>query len=117
MHLGLTPYYRGAASNFWALADNYPECVGATFMFIDAGIDTGEIIHQIRATINYYDTPSTIGNRLIKDMTNIFERLIMNFDKVKTLTYPLYPQFERVTRKKIFLKVPLSSCIKIFLMG
>ena len=40
--------------------------VGATFMYIDAGIDTGEIIHQIRADIVIGDSPHSIGNRLIK---------------------------------------------------
>ena len=30
MHLGLSPYYRGSATNFWPLVDNLPECVGVT---------------------------------------------------------------------------------------
>ena len=30
IHLGLSPYYRGAATNFWPLVNGEPECVGAT---------------------------------------------------------------------------------------
>ena len=51
LHLGLSPYFRGSGTNFWPLYYNIPEYIGATFMFMDDGIDTGEIIHQIRPTI------------------------------------------------------------------
>ena len=44
VHLGLSPYYRGSGSNYWPLVNNEPECVGATFMKIDGGIDTGPIL-------------------------------------------------------------------------
>jgi len=95
VHLGLSPYYRGSATNFYPLVDGLPECVGATFMFIDAGIDTGEIIHQIRPHFSYWDTPSAIGNRLIKQMTDTFCQLIINFDSlVKTET-----TFSNTTRR------------------
>lgn len=49
VHLGLSPYYRGSGTNYWPLVNGELEFVGATFMHIDAGIDTGNIIHQIRA--------------------------------------------------------------------
>jgi len=100
VHLGLSPYYRGAATNFWPLVDMLPECVGATYMFIDEGIDTGEIIHQIRPTINYYDTPSTIGNRLIKEMTEIFCKLIIEFDKLQKPQPVKFSAFRKFCKKK-----------------
>ena len=38
-------------------------------MYMDEGIDTGQIIHQSRAIILPFDNPHQIGNRLIKIMT------------------------------------------------
>ncbi len=102
VHLGLSPYYRGAATNFWPLVDRNPACVGATFMYIDSGIDTGEIIHQIRASCNFFDTPSTIGNRLIKDMTEVFAAIIVAFDRLSKPTGPVYNGFKKFFKKKDF---------------
>ena len=51
VHLGLSPYYRGSGTNVWPMINRELEYVGATFMYIDAGIDTGNIIHQIRPKI------------------------------------------------------------------
>jgi folate-dependent phosphoribosylglycinamide formyltransferase PurN len=71
LHLGLSPYYRGTGTNFWPLVNGEPQFVGATFMHIDEGIDTGKIIHQIRAKIVPFDTVHSIGNRLIKDACEV----------------------------------------------
>ena len=69
VHLGISPYYRGSGTNVWPMINNEFDLIGATFMFIDSGIDTGKIIHQIRADIKKNDDPHLIGNRLIKKMT------------------------------------------------
>jgi len=79
VHLGLSPYYVGSGTNYWPLVNEEPEFVGATFMYIDAGIDTGEIIHQIRARIVWGDTPSSIGNRLILDMAPVYKTIFFIF--------------------------------------
>lgn len=84
VHLGLSPYYRGTGTNVWPLINNEPEFVGATFMYIDSGIDTGSIIHQIRADIMLGDSPHSIGNRLIKKMTEEYCKIIDKFDNLHT---------------------------------
>lgn len=66
MHLGLSPYYRGAATNFWPLYYEEPEYVGATIHLINAGVDTGPILQHARPRIAAADTPHTIGNRAIR---------------------------------------------------
>ena len=48
IHLGLSPYYRGAGTNFWPLVNREPEYVGATIHYLDAGIDTGPILAHAR---------------------------------------------------------------------
>ena len=49
IHLGLSPYYRGSATNFWPFVLNELQFVGITYMNIDSGVDTGPILHQFRA--------------------------------------------------------------------
>ena len=85
IHLGLSPYYRGAGTNIWPLINNEPQYVGVTYMKIDKGIDTGEILHQIRAKYKKNDSPHDIGNRLIKDMSKFSCKLIINFFKLKKM--------------------------------
>jgi phosphoribosylglycinamide formyltransferase 1 len=80
VHLGLSPYYRGSGTNVWPLINGEPFMVGATFMYIDAGIDTGKIIHQIRADFFIGDSPHSVGNRLIKKMTATYCEIIRKFD-------------------------------------
>ena len=88
VHLGLSPYYRGSGTNIWPLINGEPEKIGATFMHIDEGIDTGEIIHQIIAEFYMGDSPHSIGNRLIKKMTKVYAELILNFSKLEAMNQP-----------------------------
>lgn len=65
IHLGLSPYYRGAGTNFWPLVNREPEYCGATIHFLDIGVDTGPIIAHVRPTIAAGDGPHDIGNKTI----------------------------------------------------
>jgi folate-dependent phosphoribosylglycinamide formyltransferase PurN len=65
IHLGLSPYYRGAGTNFWPLVNREPEYVGATIHYLDAGIDTGPIIAHARPSIAAGDGPHDLGNKTI----------------------------------------------------
>lgn len=91
VHLGLSPWYRGSGTNIWPLIEGRAHMVGATFMQIDAGIDTGPILHQIRAELALGDSPHSIGNRLIRQMTATYADLIASFDR---LTQPPAPKDE-----------------------
>ena len=39
IHMGVSPYYRGADCNFWALQDYKPQFVGATIHYLSKGLD------------------------------------------------------------------------------
>ncbi len=65
LHLGLSPYYRGTATNFYPLLNEEPEYVGATIHLIDAGIDSGPILRHARPRIVEDDGPHTIGCKAI----------------------------------------------------
>lgn len=114
VHLGLSPYYRGSATNYWPLVDGLPECVGATFMFIDEGIDTGEIIHQMRASYQYFDTPSTVGNRLIKDMTAVFASIILQFNSLQKPGNINFHPFRKLCRNKDYSENSVDIIYKNF---
>lgn len=65
IHLGLSPFYRGAGTNFWPLVNGEPEYCGATIHFLDAGVDSGPIIAHVRPELRPDDGPHDIGNRII----------------------------------------------------
>ena len=84
IHLGLSPFYRGQATNYWAFVNNEIQFIGATFHKIDEGIDTGPIIHQIRPKIFVKDNVHTIGNRVIRDLKKDLIKILLNFENLKT---------------------------------
>ena len=109
IHLGLSPYYRGSGTNFWPFVNNELQFIGTTFMHIDSGIDTGEIIHQIRAKISINDNIHKIGNRLIKDSFTECVKLIRCFDEIKTVqTNSIKQAPKRYYRKKDFTEASLK---------
>jgi methionyl-tRNA formyltransferase len=65
IHLGLSPFYRGAGTNFWPLVNGEPEYCGATIHFLDIGVDSGPIIAHVRPDIRSGDGPHDVGNKTI----------------------------------------------------
>ena len=76
MHLGLSPYYKGSATNFWPIVNSEFHFLGASFMFIDNGIDTGPLIHQFRPKLFKKDNIHTIGCRIIKKSIIEFNKIL-----------------------------------------
>jgi folate-dependent phosphoribosylglycinamide formyltransferase PurN len=50
-HPGITPWYRGMDSTFWALLHGRPEMVGYSVFLLDEGIDTGPVLYQGRVEV------------------------------------------------------------------
>jgi folate-dependent phosphoribosylglycinamide formyltransferase PurN len=44
IHMGVSPFYRGSSTNFWAMYDRRPELVGATIHLLSQGLDSGPIL-------------------------------------------------------------------------
>tara|TARA_B100000212_G_C27367187_1_gene530860 strand:- start:1277 stop:2101 length:825 start_codon:yes stop_codon:yes gene_type:complete len=72
LHLGLSPYYRGAGTNYFPFVNKEPEYAGSTIMYLDSGIDTGEIIHQFRPEINISDSFHQLSNRFLVKSFKIY---------------------------------------------
>jgi len=86
-------------------------------MHINRGVDTGEIIHQIRSRIMWGDTPSQIGNRLIADMAFVCREIIRNFDILKRVRPLPKPKRELVYKKDDFSEVSVATLYNNFRNG
>ena len=51
VHLGLSPYYRGAGTNFWPFFNKEPEFCGVTYHQLIEKVDAGRIYLQRRSSI------------------------------------------------------------------
>jgi len=47
-HAGITPKYRGMNGGYWAMATGDDANFGTTVHLVDAGVDTGGVIYQVR---------------------------------------------------------------------
>lgn len=85
LHLGITPMYRGSHGGYWAVRNNDINNFGATFHYIDSGIDTGRIIFQKKATIKNSDNISTYPLVLFLNALDNFNEVLtsLNYDNVK----------------------------------
>lgn len=81
MHLGLSPYYRGSATNFWPLVNREPELVGATIHMVTSRIDGGAILVQARPRLQHADRAHEIGCRAIIAGTDAMLDALTRFDR------------------------------------
>lgn len=63
-HAGITPAYRGMNGGYWALAQGDRSNFGATVHLVDAGVDTGRVIAQVRTEPGKTDNIMTYAYRL-----------------------------------------------------
>jgi Formyl transferase len=60
-HDGITPKYRGIHGGYWASAQNDLVNFGATVHLVDPGIDTGEVLYQVRLRPSGVDNYATFS--------------------------------------------------------
>ena len=58
-HAGALPFYRGRNPLTWAIINGEPE-FGVTVHWVDLGIDTGDIVRQVKTPIEANDTYATL---------------------------------------------------------
>ena len=76
LHGGLSPDYRGADCTFWALYNGEPENIGCTLHYINAGIDTGELIAHVRPAVREGDTELPLFWRAVKDSAAVYAEFV-----------------------------------------
>ena len=80
LHLGLSPYYRGSATNLYPYLFEEPECVGATIHLATNEVDKGQILHQLRPEMKETDSLHDIGNRTILEAGKILSQIIIKYE-------------------------------------
>jgi methionyl-tRNA formyltransferase len=63
--MGVSPFYRGSSTNFWAMYDRRPEYVGATIHLLSSGLDSGPMLFHALPTAAAVD-PFVHGMRAVK---------------------------------------------------
>ena len=76
LHGGLSPSYRGADCTFWALYNSEPEQIGCTLHYINAGIDTGDLIAHVCPEVLEDDDELTLFWRAVRDSAEIYAEFI-----------------------------------------
>ncbi len=71
LHPAYLPYNRGWHTPSWAILQNTP--YGATCHFMDAGVDTGDIIHQEQIEISPADTANSLYARVLDMEFEVFK--------------------------------------------
>ena len=88
LHISYLPWNRGACPNQWSFLENSPK--GVTIHFMDAGLDSGDIIAQ--RIVNMEDTIS------LKDSYALLNKQIVELFKE---IYPLYPFWQQMKKKAL----------------
>jgi len=71
LHPAYLPYNRGAYPNVWSIVDGTP--AGVTLHYIDAGVDTGDLIAQQEIPIESVDTGETLYHKLERACVALFK--------------------------------------------
>ena len=71
LHPAYLPYNRGQYPNVWSIVERTP--AGVTLHYIDAGVDTGDIIAQRRVPIEPVDTGETLYRKLEQACVELFK--------------------------------------------
>ena len=98
-HPGITPYYRGAYSSFWALYNDDKDKIGYSIFHIDEGIDTGDLIFQEKINICNDDSYMSIDWKLMRQIAikqvQIIEKYELNkiIEKTKYKEIPQHSEY------------------------
>ena len=120
IHMGLSPYYRGTACNFWALQDNNPSYVGATIHMLSKGLDNGDMLFhclpKLRLGDNSFDftmrSVSVAHFGLLDAISNgkLFNRKTVKQDKSKEKRYSKKQDFsDKIAEEFLLRDIKLDS--------
>jgi len=70
LHIAYLPYNRGADPTLWSVLEDTP--AGVTIHYVDAGVDTGDVIAQRQVTLADDDTLATAYATLQDELADLF---------------------------------------------
>jgi methionyl-tRNA formyltransferase len=86
-HASLLPEYRGKHPVFWALR-NAEKWAGLSVHAMDRGIDTGDLIYQVRVRTRRNDSVASLYERIMARSLPLVERLVHDAARGNICPYP-----------------------------
>lgn len=86
-HASLLPAYRGMHPVFWALRNGERQ-VGLTVHVMDAGLDTGDILYQVKVRTRKSDTVGSAYDRIMNKSVRLVARLIKDAESGGLMPMP-----------------------------
>lgn len=81
IHGGLSPWYRGVATNFWPSYFLEPQMTGMTVHELTRDIDGGRVIHQVASELVSKDGIHDLANRAVHQLGQVLPTLISKVDQ------------------------------------
>lgn len=81
-HASLLPAYRGKHPLFWALR-NGERWVGLTVHVMDSGLDTGDVLYQVKVRTRKDDSVATLYDRIMERSVSLVGQLITDAEAGK----------------------------------
>lgn len=101
LHTGISPYVKGGPNcTNWCLATGQPELIGNTVMWIDVGIDSGNIIATERTPLGGVRTPTELHIAVMDHAHDLYVRAVARLKDGAAL--PSVPQSE-LGKGRLFL--------------
>jgi len=85
LHLGLSPWYKGAATLFWPFYNLQPQFAGTTFHIITPCIDAGPIISQCVPVLSYGDGIHDVSAKAVVESAREAMKILEHFRKFNKL--------------------------------
>jgi methionyl-tRNA formyltransferase len=104
LHLGLSPYYRGSATNFWPLVEREPECVGSTIHLAVSRVDAGAILAQVRPTPEPTDRAHELGTKALLAALDLLPN-VLSAQAAGRLT----PAVQDLSRGRVFRRADFGA--------
>lgn len=79
LHLGLSPWYKGAATLYWPFYHLKPQFCGVTFHQITKQPDAGEIIHQCTPKLEAGDKIHDVGAKCVVKAKEDLKKIISHW--------------------------------------
>ena len=111
LHPSLLPFYRGMAPQHWPIINGEQE-TGISVHYVDAGIDTGDIIVQERIPISEDMYVSDLQNQWLQIYSHIvldaINRIINNYPPVKQPANGSY--YGKIKAEQFILEPTVTCC-------
>jgi methionyl-tRNA formyltransferase len=85
-HPGITPFYRGSHSAFWAIYKGRLQDVGCTVFLLNDGLDTGDIVAQRRVPVEAADSFVTLGWKGMIQIAELQAAVLRDLDAGRDVT-------------------------------